>query len=430
MRKTRRGLLAVLTSTMLVAAGAAAAWGAPVQSTPVSWTPQMVAPAGSGYMRQLTPCGGTMFAVGTFSQIKSPANGNATYTRNNAFAFSGTTGKMTAFAPNTNGVVNTIALNPADCSTAWIGGSFSSVGGQAASNIAAVDSTTGALKATFSHSANNEVNGLLYTHGQLLSAGYFSSINGASRAKLASLNPVTGAPTSYLTLGLSGNYPGNPNATRGYNFTLSHSGNQALVMGDFTSVGGTHREQVFELDLGASTATLDGWTSSDFYIHCGDSLPFYVQDATYSPNDANIYVATTGYKSPQDPLHTGVCDAAAAYPNIAATVSRTWVNYAGCDSLLSVVADTSAVYIGGHQRYANNENGCDGAGVGAVSRPGIGGLDVSTGRALSWNPTRSRGAGADDLVLAFNGLWIASDDHSGATSCGGAYHPGICFLPN
>ena len=49
--------------------------------------------------------------------------------------------------------------------------------------------------------------------------------------------------------------------------------------------------------------------------------------------------------------------------------------------------------------------------------------------ATSSNPTRSRGAGADDLVVAFGGLWVASDNKNAATQCGREYHPGICFLP-
>lgn len=422
---------AVAATLSLLAAGVGPAWAAsPVQTNPANWTPQMTAPLGGGYVRQLTPCGGTMFAVGTFSQFKSPADGGATYTRRNGMAFSGTTGRMTAFNPDTNGTINTIAINPADCSTAWIGGSFTTVKGQAANRIAAVDTATGALKPGFTRAASNTVSTLLYTRGQLLVGGYFTNINGASRSRLASLNPVTGAPTSYLTLGLTGNYPpGTNNSTRGHNFTLSHSGNQVLVTGVFTSVGGTRREQVFQLNLGTTSATLSGWTSPDFYIHCADSLPFYLQDAAYSPDDSTIYIATTGYKAPADRLHTGVCDAAAAYPNTASSVSRQWVNFDGCDSLLSVVADEGAVYIGGHQRWANNENGCDSAGPGAVSRPGIGAISPTTGRATTWNPTRSRGAGAVDLVIAFNGLWIASDDKSGATRCGNEYHPGICFLP-
>jgi hypothetical protein len=419
----------VLAAAVLGTMHTGTSWAAgSVQTNPANWTPQMTAPTQTGYVRQLTPCGSTMYAVGTFSEFTSPADGGAKFTRHNAMAFSGTTGKMTAFNPNTNGIVNSIALS-ADCTTAWIGGAFSSVNGQSASNIAAVNAQTGALISSFAHSAGGQVNALLLTHGELLVGGYFSTINGSSRAKLASLNPGTGAADNYLTLGLTGNYPGNPNGTRGYNFSLSNSGTRALVTGDFTSVGGQHREQVFQIDLGATSATLDPWTSNDFYIHCADSLPFYIQDANYSPDDAKVYIATTGYKRPTDPLHTGVCDAAAAYPSTGGTVNHLWVNFSGCDSVLSVVADSSTVYIGGHQRWANNENGCDGAGPGALSRPGIAGFDPTTGRATAWNPTRSRGAGADDLVLAFNGLWIASDNKNTATSCGHEFHPGICFLP-
>jgi len=423
--------LAAAAAVALVAGGiGVASAAATVQTTPATWTPQMVAPVGSGYVRQLTPCGSTMYAVGTFSQIKSPADGGTTFTRNNAVAFNGSTGKVTGFNPSTNGVINSIAINPADCGTAWIGGQFSTVGGKAATNIAAVDTATGALKTGFSHTANGQVNALLYTHGRVLAGGYFTTINGASRSRLASLDPTSGTPDSYLTLGLTGNYPGASNGTRGYNFTLSHGGNQVLVTGDFTAVGGTHREQVFELDLGTSSATLNGWTSADFYIHCSDNLPFYIQDAAYSPDDASIYIATTGYKAGGAPLHTGVCDAAAGYPNSPAQVNRKWVNFTGCDSMLSVVADANSVYVGGHQRWLNNDLACDSAGTGALSRPGIGAVDPVTGRATGWNPTRSRGAGADDLVLAFGGLWIASDDHDGATWCAGTYHPGICFFPN
>lgn len=432
-RRTRswHGLAVAVMAMVLVAmqGGPAGAAVGPVQQNPADWTPQMVAPAGAGYVRQLTPCGGTMYAVGTFTQFRSPADGGATLARNNAMSFSGTTGTMTAFNPSTNGIVNTIALDPADCGTAWIGGKFTTVGGQPATNVAAVDTATGALRTGFKHSANGQVNALLFTRGRLLAGGNFTSINGVARGRLASLNPTTGVPDTYLTLGLTGNYPGATNPTRGYNFTLSHSGNQVLVTGDFTAVGGVHREQVFQLDLGTTTATLDAWTSTDFYVHCSDTLPFYIQDATYSPDDSTVYLASTGYKQASDPLHTSVCDATAAYPNTARAVSRSWVNYTGCDSLFSVAADASTVYVGGHQRWLDNENGCDAAGTGALSRPGIGGMSPATGRASTWNPTRSRGVGADDLVLAFNGLWIASDDQNSATQCGHEYHPGICFLP-
>ena len=72
---------------------------------------------------------------------------------------------------------------------------------------------------------------------------------------------------------------------------------------------------------------------------------------------------------------------------------------------------------------------------GALPAPGLGVFDPATG-ALITNAggtaglySRSRGRGADDLVVTGAGLWVASDNYGGNTSCGGSPgHAGICFL--
>jgi hypothetical protein len=58
-------------------------------------------------------------------------------------------------------------------------------------------------------------------------------------------------------------------------------------------------------------------------------------------------------------------------------------------------------------------------------------VDATTGLATAWNPTRSRGHGAQDVYLDSAGnLWVSSDDPAGVTACGGHYHPGICEFPH
>jgi hypothetical protein len=438
----------VLASAASVAAGAGAVILvgtavpalASVSPTPASGTPQLASTGTTEQVRQLVQCGGTMYAVGSFTSIKRYSTTSA---RNNIFSFSATSPfTVTAWNPNVNGVVNSIAFNGTDCSTAYIGGNFTSVHGTAVKNIAAVSTSTGAVVTSFAHSASSTVETLRSHGGHLLVGGYFTSINGSTaHAYMASLNPATGKDDGFVNLHISGHYQycnssgtrcAGGNGTRVYNQQLSHSGYLDLVEGDFTSVGGKSRQQIFMLNLSGSTAVVTGWTSAEFNEHCWFSEPFYLQAASWSPGDSTIYIATTGFHlynwNGSYPL-TGICDVAAAFPATQASVSHKWINYTGCDSLYSTAADASTAYFGGHERWSQNPRGCDFAGAGAISAPGMEGLSPSTGL-LTFNPTRARGRGADDMLITSAGLWIASDNYNNSNQCGGVSgHAGICFLP-
>lgn len=404
----------------------------PVRTTPASFTPWLLKSTPSQNVQQLRQCGGAMYAVGTVSAI---GQGSNTYSRGNAFAFSATTGVMTTWNPQVNGTVRSIAFSP-DCSTAYLGGSFSSVRGVAAKNIVAVDTVTGAVRSSFARNANSTVNTLQYAKGLIIAGGSFTSINGVGRGRLASLNPSSGVVTPDLNLAISGTYPNV--GTKIYNSQMSHAGTKMLVEGVFTSIGGKARRQIAMLDLGTSSVTVDNWYSNEFDQECDDIESFYVKGANWSPDDGVVYVATTGYKpksgqgSSGSGPRAGLCDAAAAFPAIGATVTHNWVNYTGCDSLYAVAADANDVYVGGHERWANNPGACDSPGPGAVSRPGIGALSPTTGLATAWNPGRSRGHGANDLLITTAGLWVASDNFNtgSAQKCGTATNKGgICFFP-
>ena len=228
------------------------------------------------------------------------------------------------------------------------------------------------------------------------------------------------------------------NPTRVYNQSLSNGGTLDLVMGDFTSVGGLPRQQIFMLNLATSPATVTGWTSPEwdgsqgeavrtdnnndytggYPYECATNEPFYIQAAAWSPTDSTIYIGTTGYH-PNGFLigatpRNGLCDAAAAFPATQTSVTHTWVNYPGCDSLFAAAADASTAYFAGHERWASNPDDCDGQGPGAVNAAGFEGLSTTDG-SLTFNPTRARGLGADDMLDTSAGLWIASDNQGGAS---------------
>jgi hypothetical protein len=414
-------------------AGPALAQTGPVSVTPAKGTPALANSGSTEQVRQLVQCGGTMYAVGRFTKISW--NGT-TFTRDNAFSFSASAPyKVSSWNPGVSGEVNSIALSRT-CATAWLGGDFKSIGRSSVRNLAAVSTSTGRVVTSFGHSANGTVETLLKDHEHLLTGGYFTSVNNNRNKYMASLNTTTGKDDGFVRLNISGHYqfPGvGSNPTRVYNQQLSHGGTLELVEGDFTSVGGQHRQQIFMLNLGGSSAKVTGWTSAEFNGDCATNESFYVRAASWSPDDSTVYVGSTGYHPFNEPTgsfpRSGLCDAAAAFPATQSSVSHRWVNYTGCDSLYSTAADTSTAYFGGHERWSENPQGCDSAGPGAIPAPGIEGLSPGTG-ALTFNPTRSRGLGADDMLITGAGLWIASDNLDHSAQCGHVSgHAGVCLLP-
>jgi hypothetical protein len=419
-----------------------AAPAGPVSVKPAAGTPMLVNTGTMQTVRQLTQCGSTMYAVGTITRI---AQGSTTYTRNGAFSFSATAPyTVTSWDPEVNGTVNTIGFNGSNCSNAYIGGKFTKVGSTAVKNIAEVSTSSGAVVSAFKSNAAGQVESIVGWNGHLLTGGMFTSINGSSAAPyFTSLNPTTGNDDGYLRLAISGNYNFTDqsgahtvsNPTRIYDQQISHSGTKDLVEGDFTTIGGQSRRQVAVIDLGATSASTDAWHSTELDQNCMAVEPFYAKGAAWSPDDRTIYVATTGFKpasgpgfSTHDP-RAGLCDAAVAFPATSGTVTHSWINYTGCDSLYTTAADANTAYFGGHERWASNPNGCDNAGTGAINASGMVGLSPSSGSVV-WNPSRARGHGADDMVITGAGLWVASDNQSNANQCGNfPNHAGICFLP-
>ena len=435
-------LSALAVSGSGLMSGVAAAQSGPVSPTPAAGTPALGTTGSTEQIRQLVSCGGTMFAVGTFTSI---SGSNGTFTRNNIFSFSATAPyAVTSWQPTVNGTVNSIQLT-SDCHHAFIGGQFSQVDGSSADNIAYIRTYNNTMVQNWAHSANGQVDTILRTpNNHLLVGGKFTAINGSSKQYYVSLNLNTGKDDGYVNLNISGHYVYQGvgvNTTEVYNQQLSPDGGHILVEGTFTRVESTPRQQIFMLNLG-NHGNVSIWYSNEFNQFCADKHPFYIKSAAWSPDGSEVYIADTGFApfnwNKTFPL-TGLCDAVAAFPATrVGGLSHDWVNYTGCDSLYSVAADSTTVYIGGHQRWANNKNGCNNQGQGGIPAPGLGGFTAgASGGTLRENSSgtaglysRDRGEGADDILRTSAGIWIASDNEAGSQMCGGVSgHAGICFLP-
>ncbi len=411
-----------------------------VKATPAIGTPHLPSLSRSiEQIRQLVQCSGTMYAVGYFTSVQK---GTASYARTDIFSFSANAPyTVTSWAPKIVGsttvnedgaaAINSIAFSGGNCADAYIGGNFTRVNGTSVSDIAEISTSTGNVVTGFAHSANGSVDTLAAVNGHLLVGGTFSAINGASIARMVSLSRSSGRTDGFVHLSISG--------SQVYNQQLSHSGKLDLVEGKFSSVGGVTRHQMFMLNVGGTKATVTGWTSPTLNIACVQS--FWARGASWSPDDSKVYVATTGYHEPGVSIHGprppgSPCDVAMAFPSTQRSVHPDWINQTGCDSLYTTAADSRAAYFGGHERYSMNPGVCNTLGLRGYNAPGMEGLDPANG-ALYINSagtagyySRARGLGADDMLVTSAGLWIASDNFDGSSSCGQVSGlAGICFLP-
>ncbi|HEY3550964.1 MAG TPA: hypothetical protein VGK69_07925 [Gaiellaceae bacterium] len=401
------------------------------------WVPYIeVNGTGDSYARSSTEVGTTVYVGGSFSKVFEKITGTD-YARTSLYAYNESTNLVTSFAPTFDGEVWGLAHSP-DGRYLYAAGKFNHVNGVARKGLAQFDLTTGALT-SFNAQLDGQARTVDYVNGHLIVGGAFDKVKNVSRVALASLDPMTGALQSYVNAGLSGTVSSTAGATMVYHTAVNSTGTQMAIAGNFTSAGGATHWRTFLLDLGSTSTTVSAWNAPILQQPCNSTgIPNYVSGLSFSQDGTWLAMANTGYRNASGPLTATVCDAVARFPTTEVSpVVPTWVNYTGCDSLYSVLVASDAVYVGGHQRWLGNPGGCDNAGPGAQSRPGIGAVDPTTGQTLSWNPTRSRGRGADFLEMTGKGLLIlsdcaaagnSSDPSSGANLLATGFHPCVGLL--
>jgi hypothetical protein len=362
----------------------------------------------------LAEAGSRIVVVGQFTQVKdAAANGATTFDRPYIFAFDKTTGAVDrAFAPQVNGLVKTVIAGPAG--TVYFGGTFSTVNGKTARNLAQVNLSDGSLTAFRAAATNGAVNDLRLDHGRLYVAGFFTTVANVGHGGLATMNPTTGALDPYMgvNVAVNHNYPdrGSVRASVGVtNFDITPDGTHMAAIGNFRIADGLPRDQLMTVLLGSTGVTVDpNWRTTRYEPACFSwAYDNYIRDVQYSPDGSYFAVGATGGHNAGT-----LCDTATRWETAdqGQDVQPTWVTDTGGDTIHTVAITGSAVYVGGHQRWLNNPTGNDYAGAGAVPRPGIGALDPRTGVPLSWNPGRNpRGAGAEALLVTSMGLYVGSD---------------------
>jgi hypothetical protein len=389
-----------------------------VSENPANFTPMVIDGGGVGHteMLALFQLRGRMYAGGSFALVQNAAQ-TQTLRRSNVFSFDATSGAINAFAPKVNGSVWGIA-GAGD--SLYIGGAFTEVNGVARRGIAKIDATTGAVDRRFNAGLNAPVSEVRLVKGRLIIGGRF-------RSRLIAVDPATGADTGYIDVGIEGKVARRGGPTEVRRFAVNPAATKLVAIGNFSSVDGRSQSRAFMLDLRSATARLDAWYYKPLQNSCaGKNRSAYLRDVDFSHDGSFFVLVSTGFIPRPGGLGRDLCDAAARFETRVAHPSRpTWINYSGGDTFQSVAATAAAVYVQGHFRALDNPTGTDGPEPGSSPRRGIGAIDPNRGKALSWNPGKTRGIGGKDLLMTSAGLWVASD----GARIGGELHDDIALMP-
>jgi uncharacterized delta-60 repeat protein len=188
---------------------------------------------------------GKILIGGDFTTL-SP-NGGVAVTRNHIARLNPDGTLDTAFNPNANDEVLSIAVQ-AD-GKILAGGAFTSIGGQIRNYIARLDTATG-LADSFDPNADSEVVSIaVQVDGKILVGGYFAganSIGGQTRNYIARLDPTTGLADSF-----------DPNADNVVYSIAVQADGKVLAGGFFTSIGVQTGIKIARLD--ATTGLADSF---------------------------------------------------------------------------------------------------------------------------------------------------------------------------
>jgi hypothetical protein len=327
-----------------------------------------------------------------------------------------TTGAGTADAtwnPNADQDVETLALSGTDL---YVGGFFNSIGGQARNRIAKIATTgAGIADAIWNPNATTIINGvhaMAFSGTDLYVGGYFTSIGGQFRSSIAKLS-TTGTGLADATW--------NPNAS-GVSFpavfALAISGTELYAGGSFTVIGGEVRNSIariqksnMELDLtwnpnaNGTVATL-ALSSTDLYVggnftNIGgqarnrlaklSTTGTGVADATWNPNADNI-VNSLLLSGTDLYVGGGFNNVGGQTRNRLAKLSTTgtgtadgiWNPNPDAGNIQALIISGTELYVGGS--FAN---------IGGQARNSIAKISTTgTGSAdITWNPN------ADDTVV-------------------------------
>jgi trimeric autotransporter adhesin len=357
-RTSKLGIVVTL-ATCLAVALPSIAW-ALVAEAPIAGTIGTAGGNSAGQINSVVQIGNTLYLGGEFTS----AGGQA---RNRLAAVNATTGQLLAWNPGANGNVYTMMVGPDG--NLIVGGAFGNAGGSEHRNIAKISPTTGQAINTFNPTAEGgAVWALGYNNGNLYIGGQFETVNGQPRNHLAALDPTTGAPTEWNPGASGTEQEGRPQS-----FAFA-ADNSVYVGGFFTSIGGQLRSRVAKLD--PVTGLADPAFNANLAIYGRVNKLRLVGDALFMVG---------GGRQPQ-------VSSVNRFSGVA-----NWRHLMSGDITALAIAPSGTVYIAGHFGFFG-VRGCKTRGTCLEPRRKTAALDMA-GNILDWEAPTNGSFGVADVAV-------------------------------
>ena len=257
--RTIRRILVILLTLGLSVFGLAAPQVANADTTPAPGVPATVSADGlptwqiNGVVWSQVVVGTTVYATGNFSKARPPGvavGGAGEIAAANIFAYNITTGNpVTSFSHQMNAQGLAIAASP-DGSKIFVGGDFTSIDGTPRGHIAAFDTATGALVATFAPAISSQVRALATTSTTVFAGGSYLKVGSTSRSRLSAFDPSSGALLPWAPIADSNVWA----------LAMSPDQSRVIVGGSFTTLGGISAYGMGSTD--ASSGAIMPWAAN------------------------------------------------------------------------------------------------------------------------------------------------------------------------
>lgn len=223
--------------------------------------------------------GTTVYAGGQFTTARpaGAAPGTRTVARSELLAYDIRTGALVpSFAPKLNGQVLAVVPSP-DRKRIYVAGEFTTVNGHARQRIAAFDTATGALVASFAPALDFRARALAVTGTTVYVGGAFSTANGLRRSRLAAFSAANGHLLSWAP------------AADGQvlSMVLAPGGHNLVLGGQFTTLAGHAAYGLGAVD--PTTATVRPFAANSVVRDAGPNAGI----TSLSTDGVNVY--GTGY---------------------------------------------------------------------------------------------------------------------------------------